>query len=523
MRLRPEPSDLPCRRRLRWLSLWAAVGALAACGGGSGGTEPPLSAGPPPAPAPGPVTPPAPEPPPPAPAPAPEPPPPPPPPPEPPPAPTRLIVVGAVSPLPEGAESVARLADVPWASLPPGAEVWLAAGAHAGPVTIAAQGSAARPIVLKPAVAGTTPVLSGGGLDFQGAAWVQVRGLTVEDSPWGAVVIRRGSHHLSLVGNTLRRAYMGVDLSDGAGTGHRITGNVIEDHETHGIAIVEVNASAADPTVISGNTVRRNGHHGLEVHGSHYLIERNVVSGSGLTMSGTSGIHLYSRTDDAYCDDNTVRYNLSYDNHDRSAYDGNGIQADHWCDRNRIHHNLVWGNDGAGIIVFDGADNQVFNNTARGNGQDPKRGPEQVGEVILSSQGPAVNRTRGNQVFNNLLLPTRAGVSGLLVDYWSQHQPNTLGPNHYPVRSDGGGLLQRGGRRATSGEGVDSLSGSRGNLVEQPALANAQAPLAQGWRLLRTPSLPGLWPGDGLADLQGVLPLSGMAFFGAYYTAAGLN
>ena len=165
----------------------------------------------------------------------------------------------------------------------------------------------------------------------------------------------------------------------------------------------------------------------------------------------------------------------------------------------------------------------MFNNTARGNGQDPKRGPEQVGEVILSSQGPAVNRTRGNQVFNNLLLPTRPGVSGLLVDYWSEAQPNRLGPNHYPARSDGGSLLQRGGRRATGAAGVDSLSASTGNLVEAPALADAQAPLAQGFRLLRTPSLPGLWPGDGVADLQGVLPLSSMAFFGAYYTAGGLD
>ena len=480
------------------LAALLALGLLAGCGGG-GGSEaasgtPPVQGNPPPDP--GPVDP------------LPEPPP-----------PSRLLVVGAVSPWPAGAERVNSLVEVPWASLPPGAEVRLAGGPHTGPVSIAAQGTAERPITLRAADPAQPPVLRQGGLDFQGAAHVQVRGLTVEDSPWGAVVIRRGSHHISLLGNTLRRSYMGVDISDGAGQGLRLEGNLIEDHQTHGIAIVEVNASAAEPGLVLGNTVRRNGHHGLEIHGSHWRIERNEVSASGLRLGGTSGIHLYSRVDDNTCDDNWVRYNFSHSNQDRLLYDGNGIQADHWCDRNVISHNVVWANDGAGIIVFDGADNLVFNNSSQGNGLDPKRRPDQLGEIILNAH---LGRTQGNQVFNNLLLPSRREVPGLLVDYLTADRPNSIGPNHHAPRSDGGLLMQRGSRLATSASSLDSLAGRSGHVVEAPRLANGSTPLAHGLRLLRTPSLPGLRPPSG-SDMLGVAAQDGMSFFGAYYTAPGLN
>ena len=315
---------------------------------------------------------------------------------------------------------------------------------------------------------------------------------------------------------------MGVNISDGAGTGLRLLNNLIEDNQTHGIAIGRVNADAADRSLIQGNTVRRNGHHGMEIEGSNYVIEHNTVSDSGLQLGGTTGIHLYSSTLDGYCDDNQVRYNFSFNNHDRVGYDGNGIQADHWCDRNDISYNVVWGNDGAGIVVFDGADNRVANNTAHGNGQDPKRRSDQLGEIILSSQGSSVDRTRGNRVFNNLMLPTRAEVSGLLIDYTTADDANTLGPNQIGVRPAGSWAMQRGGRLAATQAELNSVSGITGNLVETPRLADATAPLAHGLRQTRTPTLAGV-PVTGTIDLMGTVPVPTMSFFGAYYTAAGLN
>ena len=434
--------------------------------------------------------------------------------------PTQVVVVGSMANPPAGAMRVASLQAVPWASLLPGAQVLIGPGRHATPFMVNARGTAEQPIQVKAADPAQPPTLAVA-VDFQGAAHVKLSGVIVDGAQWGAVVIRRGSHHITVRGNTLRKAYMGVDISDGAGTGHRIIRNTIEDHQTHGIAIVEVNADPADKTVVADNIVRRNGHHGLEIHGSNYVIEGNTVSDSGLTLGGTSGIHLYSRELDGYCDDNVVRHNLSFNNHDRSMYDGNGIQVDHWCDRNEVSHNVVWGNDGAGIIVFDGADNRIIGNTTYNNGLDPKRASWQLGEIIVSSQGAHVNRSARNQVLDNLMVPLRAEVRGVLVDYWSEAQPNTLGPNHYAPRPLGSVLLQRGGRLADTPAEVDAITATTGNLVETPSFQDVAQPMAHGLQLVRTPALPGQ-PLTGQRDMLGRSAARQGSYFGAYFTAQGL-
>jgi hypothetical protein len=109
------------------------------------------------------------------------------------------VVVGSVAVLPPGALHVNTLLAVPWASLEPGSQVLIAPGRYTGPMLVNSQGSATQPVVIKPYDPAQPPTLVTS-VDFQGAGHVKLVGLTVEDSPWGAVVIRRGSHHITLSG-----------------------------------------------------------------------------------------------------------------------------------------------------------------------------------------------------------------------------------------------------------------------------------------------------------------------------------
>jgi parallel beta-helix repeat protein len=309
---------------------------------------------------------------------------------------------------------------------------------------------------------------------------------------------------------------MGFDISDGAGPGLLISGNLIEDSATHGIS-VSVNGTASQPNVITGNTIRRSGHHGMEIRGSWWQIERNTVSASGQSIAGTSGIHLYSAaaTEDSG-DHNLVRYNLSFNNADTGASDGNGIQVDHWCDNNTVSFNLAWGNDGAGINVYEAQNNLVFGNTVRGNGLDPGGSHGALGEIIVGAAADN-NRTAGNQVFDNIAVATRANVPAIYVDGRAYGSANTVGPNL--LQNTAGGTVLRWGdnlNRNTAPQ-IDSATSTTGNLVEAPAFRDANAPASGAWQLSAKPSGNGLTLTDQ-TDLAGAVSVGGLAFFGAYFT-----
>jgi len=396
--------------------------------------------------------------------------------------------------------------------------VIVSSGQFAGPVTVNAQGTAAQPITVRADDPAHPPVLSNS-VDFQHAAWVKMDHMVVQAPSFAGFVIRLGSHHITVADSVVRQAPMGVNITDGAGTGHAILRNRIEDSATNGIGIDGVNASAADRTLIQGNTVLRSGHHGMEVRGSNYQIEHNVVSQSGQAIGGTSGIHVFSHSAaDDVGDGNLVRYNFSFGNADTRASDGNGIQVDQWCDRNTVAFNVVWDNDGAGIIVFDGNGNQVFANTARGNGRNPGGTHGPLGEMILNGEGQP-GRPATNHLYDNLLVATRAGVAALLVDSRAVAQGNNVvGPNLL-FHSLGGTLLQWTDHQALRSLGqIDAATGSTGNVATAPAFVNVAQPLSNGLRLAAFPGGTGQVL-SGQTDLLGQAAQDGWAFFGAYFTA----
>lgn len=435
---------------------------------------------------------------------------------------TPAYVVGTAAPLPSGATRVAQLVDVPWASLPAGTTVTVSPGTYGGPITITAQGTATQPIRVVAADPADPPVLTNS-VDFQRAAWVQVSGLVVQQPVFGGFVIRQGSHHITVADSVVRQAPIGIDVTDGAGTGLALLRNRIEDSTTNGISVDGVNADPADRSLIQGNTVVGSGWHGIDLRGSHYRVEANTVTRSGQAIGGTSGIHVYSGgAGEGTGAGNLLRYNRSYANADTQLSDGNGIQIDQWCDGNTVAFNLVWGNDGAGIIVYDGNTNEVYANTARGNGLDPGGTHGTLGELILSGSaaGQTAGRPAGNRVYNNLLVATRNAVPALAVDSRAAAQTsNRVGPNLLFHAAGGAPLLAADTQVFSTGPAIDAISGTTGNLVTAPSFADVTQPLADGLRLLASPGGSGVAL-TGQTDITGrtaTVTDAGGVFFGAYF------
>ena len=413
-----------------------------------------------------------------------------------------------------GYRTVATLSDVPFASLGPGSSVLIRGGTFSGPVFIASRGSAGAPVTVM-AVAGTAPMLTDS-VVFENAAYVTLVGLTVRGAKNSGVIIRRGSSHVTVSGSTVAESGLGIWIGDGAGAGHRITGNTLDRNATHGLAVDVVNAPPDDPSYILANTVTGNGIHGMEINGSGYVVEGNRVSGNGAAMSGTSGIHVYARdaAQDAG-DRNTIRYNIVTDQRETTGQDGNGIQIDQWCDGNAIAFNVAAGNDGAGINLFDAAANVVANNTVAGNMRDSGGRHVYRGEIVLASDYTrAIDRTAGNRVLNNIALATRPGVAAIVVEATTTDDGNAIGPNF--LGSTAGGPLYRWGRTSTDDGTTLPLNAKAPDLAGTPRFVDPGRPMAGGLALAAAPARPGV-PHDATRDIAGKPYAAGEPpTFGAY-------
>lgn len=427
----------------------------------------------------------------------------------------KTVVVGGTGTLAAGQTRVATLAAVPWSTLPAGSVVLVSAGAYAGVTTITAVGTKANPIVVTAADVAHSPVLSDS-VDFQHAAWVTVSHVSVQAPTYAGFIIRLGSSHITVSDSMVSNAPSGVSITAEAGTGHQILRNTITGSAVDGIGL-EVNADAAERTLVQRNNISRSGVHGIELRASHYQVEYNTVTASGQSSGGASGIHVYSGSaSEDSGDDNLVRYNLSYANSDKVAADGNGIEIDQWCDGNTVAFNQAWGNDGAGIIVYDGSNNVVQNNTTWNDGVNS--GGTHVGTAEIAITGTAASTARGNHVWNNLAFSTHATVPALYVDTHAVAGGNTIGANLLWNGAAGTVLRWTDSATKQTAAAIDATTGVAGSLVAAPAFADSAAPLAGGLKLAAMPSLHGVLP-SGLADAAGVAPASGDAFFGAYYKA----
>jgi parallel beta-helix repeat protein len=327
------------------------------------------------------------------------------------------------------------LVTVPWGSLRPGDEVVLRPGSYSLPAVITSRGTPERPIVVRSApgaVVRTSIVLDG-------ARHVNLNGLVIERTRHSGVIVRRGSAFITIEGCTVRQCGLGLWIGDGAGGGHRFIDNLLHDNQTHGVAIDVINAPVGEETLISGNRIARNVMHGIEINGNRYIVEKNVVWDNGHGLSGTSGIHTFAR--DARQDagkDNIIRYNIVWGQKETTGQDGNGIQLDQWCDRNQVYFNLCFGNDGAGIVLFDAAQNRVDNNTLYDNMQDSGGRHAYKADLVLASDFTKnVDHVFDNVLRNNLVVTRRAPVACVYVDPFAARRTREMAGNLYHHAGNG--------------------------------------------------------------------------------------
>lgn len=316
---------------------------------------------------------------------------------------------------------------VPWASLKPGAQVVISAGTYTEPLLIGSQGSAAQPIVVR----GEGAVIIENSILLEGARHVVLRNLQIQNAQHSGVIIRRGASFNTVENSVVRNSGLGIWIGDGAGGGHRLLNNTLHDTRTHGIAIDVVNAPAGEETLIAGNRIYRNVMHGMEINGNRYIIENNVVWENGIGLSGTSGIHVFAK-DPAQGTGrfNIIRYNTVSGQKETTGQDGNGIQLDQWCDDNQVYFNVTFANDGAGIVLFDAANNIVANNTMYDNMRDSGRKHAYKADfVIASDYTKNVNHSFGNVVRNNVVYTVRPTNYSIYIDRFSARNTKEISNN----------------------------------------------------------------------------------------------
>ena len=120
------------------------------------------------------------------------------------------------------------------------------------------KGTAQSPITIK-AASGQTPVIEGY-VDFQQSEYVTLEGITVTNSPHGAILIQNGSNNITVTKCTVKNSGGGIWIGNGAGMENKITENEVFSNSTQGIAADHINCIPGKETVISRNRVYDNGY-----------------------------------------------------------------------------------------------------------------------------------------------------------------------------------------------------------------------------------------------------------------------
>ena len=363
---------------------------------------------------------------------------------------TALAAGATINVGPEPAAGVRAIASLDTSEIGPGSIVRLHAGRYAAATVVYSAGTAGAPIVIEGAGDGTLALE--GPIVLDHAAFVVIRGLRIAGAADAGIILREGSHDITVRGNDIADARLGIWIGQHAGDGNHIEDNVIRGSVTHGIAVDGVKAEPGRETIIARNRIENSGIHGIELSGNYAIVDGNVVSGSGRLSTGASGIHVFAKSaGQDVGKNNVIRGNFTYDNHDASAQDGNGIQLDQWCDDNIVMNNIAAGNDGAGISVFDAARARIVGNTLSGNMRDPGHSHRHQGELVFATDDEHdADNTRGGSAERNIVVARNSATAAILVDApTSRHPPRFSGNLFWNAA---GGDVAR-----WAGHGVDAI------------------------------------------------------------------
>jgi hypothetical protein len=449
-----------------------------------------------------------------------------------------------------------------WSAIAPGDVVQIAPDAAGTGWVSRVPGAAVLSVDLARGTAGQhiTITAVGGAKLLQGvnvarSQYVDLIGLDVSENRSGgnaAITLQAGSADITVQASRIHDAAgHGVNVTSTAGSRLHIgPDNGIYSNQFNGVNIEASGADAAKEVPAVGSEVLRNvisanGLHGVDVAASYWRVAQNQVLVNGLRAGGSSGIHLYSRSDQtgADCDGNEVTYNHITGQRDSTLYDGNGIQSDHFCDRNIIAFNVAWANAGAGISLIAGRGNIVTMNTLYNNATDQNRAstPALRGELIVASWADFCwngyidasscklppGRSNGNLIFDNLIHSNQARVPAMLFNAEAINASRGNTQAIYPnllFNSVGGVNLRWNDRDYVNAADIDRVTGlsayGGGTMVEPPAFVDVAnpGPATHGLRLKSKPSLEAWVLPIQMPDMQGKLAAPGAAYVGAYYT-----
>jgi len=344
------------------------------------------------------------------------------------------------------------------------------------------KGTVQSPITFR-AASGQTPVIEGS-IDIQQSEYVIVQGITVANSQYAGIMIRKGSNNITITQCTVKNNSLGIWISDGAGMENKITSNEVFSNRTHGIVADKINCISGKETVISENKIYSNRVHGIEINANYYIIEKNEVFANGIGSPGTSGIHLWSsNAQEPTGDNNVIRYNICYGNKETNGPDGNGIQLDMWCDYNQVYYNICYNNDGAGIAVFDSAESTIFNNTLFNNGLNKNRSHLLKGEIFLATHSAkTTDHVTNVTVKNNIIVSNRENIPAIAVDTPTSNNSLSIG-NNLLYNTKGGKLFVWGNVSGTDIKQWNELSGGANDISQNPVFASAVPSAIAGFKL----------------------------------------
>ncbi len=363
-------------------------------------------------------------------------------------------------------------------ALEPGTQYLLKAGTvHDGPLVLWGVGTTEAPIVVGSYGTGPAPVITGS-VVIEQSAYLTLRDFTIQGSGYPGVVVRDGAHHIGIVGNTIQGNGLGIWFGADSGGGNIVRGNLISGNTYHGVAF-DGSDHRSNPTLVTGNVIRDNGSHGVEIHANGVIVDNNQVIGNGLTVTGSSGIHVFGgfTTADGFGFDNMILGNTVTGTREAgSGYDGNGIQLDRFSGSNIVENNTVTDNDGAGIILYDSAENQIVSNTVIGNALDHNGSHAWRGEVMLATDIDLLtDLTASNVISGNTITTRDPATVAFWVDMFSADNGNLFGDN-LVSRDNGGEIYTWGGSLGVTGSDMGlwnaSLAAGAGDDVWMPYTAS---------------------------------------------------
>lgn len=283
-----------------------------------------------------------------------------------------------------------------------------------------------------------------GSLLLVGARNVVVENLDITGGNGHGIIMAYGTAQTTVRDCWIHGGIGGIAVIGGIAPSNRIIDNRIYENDFAGIWFDHANAARGAETLVSGNTIFRNGQQGILLHGSHVIIDSNTIVNNGLSgLPGISAVHVFGESgSDTACHANVISNNTIAHQRDGSSSDGNGIMLDHWTTDHAVIGNRIFGNDGAGISIFSASDNLVLDNLVHDNMVDA--GGTHViskAEIYFGEAGFAPGMTRGNLFANNTVRAGNKNAAAIQVETVVTPETSNLFNNNRIAAAEGGKLF----------------------------------------------------------------------------------